>query len=189
MLPKDSPVAQEAVLDAVASAIRLPSIFNFDSVFKLGNLPLIKDHPLRVLLDIFLGKGLSDYQSWASSHADCMVTYSTSTLFPVNETVFQCQAGLDRAELERKIRLLTLASLASTHVGKAILYAQIASALQVPEQDVEKWVIQGAWKWDIITWNISDVYRYSSETTSWQTESALEDLGCHTLDDTNIRKA
>jgi len=126
ILPKDSPVAKEAVLEAVASALQLPSIFNFDSLFKLGNLPLIKDHPLRVLLNIFLGKGLSDYQSWASSHADCMATYS-----------------LDRAELERKIRLLTLASLTSTQVGKAVLYAQIASALQVPEQDVEKWVIQG----------------------------------------------
>lgn len=66
--------------------------------------------------------------------------------FLIPESVFQCQAGLDRTELERKIRLLTLASLTSAQVGKAVSYAQIASALQVPEQDVEKWVIQGTWK-------------------------------------------
>ena len=42
------------------------------------------------------------------------------------------------------MRLLTLASLTSTQVGKAVSYEQIASALQLPEQDVEKWVIQGA---------------------------------------------
>jgi translation initiation factor 3 subunit M len=59
-------------------------------------------------------------------------------------------AGLDPAELERKIRLLTLESLTSTQVGKAVPYAQIANALQVPEQDVEKWVIQGAWTGDFI---------------------------------------
>ena len=57
--------------------------------------------------------------------------------------MIQCKAGLDQAELERKIRLLTLASLTSPQVGKAVPYAQIASALQVPEQDIEKWVIQG----------------------------------------------
>ena len=85
ILPKDSPLAQEAVLEAVASAIRIPSIFNFDSLFKLSNLPLIKDHPLRVLLNIFLGKELSDYQAWAASHADCMATYRTSTRLFVNE--------------------------------------------------------------------------------------------------------
>jgi len=121
-------------------------MFNFDSLFKLSSLPLIKDHPLRVLLNIFLGKELSDYQAWAASHADCMATYRTSTRLLINESMIQCQAGLDQAGLERKIRLLTLASLTSSHVGKAVQYAQIASALQVPEQDVEKWVIQGAWK-------------------------------------------
>jgi len=126
ILPRNSPTAQEAVLEAVASVFRIPSIFKFDPLVKLDNLPLIKDHPLRILLDIFLGKGLSEYQSWASSHAGCMATY-----------------GLDPAELERKIRLLTLESLTSTQVGKAVPYAQIANALQVPEQDVEKWVIQG----------------------------------------------
>jgi translation initiation factor 3 subunit M len=119
-------------------------MFNFDSLFKLSNLPLIKDHPLRVLLNIFLGKELSDYQAWTASHADCMATYRTSTRLSVNKPMNQCQAGLDQAELERKIRLLTLASLTSPQVGKAVPYAQIAGALQVPEQDVEKWVIQGA---------------------------------------------
>jgi hypothetical protein len=83
-----------------------------------SNLPLIKDHPLRVLLNIFLGKELSDYQAWASSHADCMATYRTSPRLFVNELMIQCQTGLDQAELERKIRLLTLASLTSRKLAR-----------------------------------------------------------------------
>ena len=69
-----------------------------------------------------------------------------STCLSVNEPMIRCQAGLNQTELEHKIRLLTLASLTSPQVGKAVPYAQIAGALQVPERDVEKWVIQGTWE-------------------------------------------
>lgn len=51
--------------------------------------------------------------------------------------------GLDKAALEKKIRLLTLTSLASTRVGKEITYEEIASALQIQEQGVESWIING----------------------------------------------
>ena len=50
---------------------------------------------------------------------------------------------LDKKELERKIRLLTLASLAFKHVGQDLPYAEIVSALQVDPSEVEKWAIDG----------------------------------------------
>lgn len=47
------------------------------------------------------------------------------------------------SELERKIRLLTLASLAFEHLGKNLPYSTIAEALEVDPSEVEKWVIDG----------------------------------------------
>lgn len=48
------------------------------------------------------------------------------------------------SELEHKIRLLTLASLACQHIGQGLPYARIAQSLQVDVNEVEKWVIDGA---------------------------------------------
>lgn len=50
---------------------------------------------------------------------------------------------LDKSELERKIRLLTLASLAFKHVGHDLPYSKVAEALQIDSEDVEKWAIDG----------------------------------------------
>jgi hypothetical protein len=50
---------------------------------------------------------------------------------------------LDRTELERKVRLLTLASLGFQNLGKDLPYSTIASALQIEPSQVEKWVIDG----------------------------------------------
>ena len=52
------------------------------------------------------------------------------------------QAGLEKSALEKKMRLITLTALASTKVGKEISYAEIAQEIQVPDNEVESWVIQ-----------------------------------------------
>jgi len=52
-------------------------------------------------------------------------------------------AGLDTAQLERKIRLLALADLGFQNIGQDLPYAQVAAALQVPVTQVERWVIDG----------------------------------------------
>lgn len=52
-------------------------------------------------------------------------------------------AGLNRTDVERKIRLLTLASLGFTYVGHDLPYSKVAEALQVESSDVEKWAIDG----------------------------------------------
>jgi translation initiation factor 3 subunit M len=50
---------------------------------------------------------------------------------------------LDELQLERKIRLLTLTSLAFDNVGRDLSYSAIAAALQVETSEVEKWAIDG----------------------------------------------
>jgi len=49
--------------------------------------------------------------------------------------------SLDRDVLLRKIRLLSLASLAAKNIRRDIPYSEISSALQIEEKDVEAWVI------------------------------------------------
>jgi hypothetical protein len=48
---------------------------------------------------------------------------------------------LSSAELESKMRLLTLAALGFKNIGQNLPYASIAEALQVDISEVEKWVI------------------------------------------------
>ena len=51
--------------------------------------------------------------------------------------------GLDTAQLERKIRLLSLADLGFQNIGQDLPYAHVAAVLQVPPSKVERWVIDG----------------------------------------------
>ncbi|KAI0638546.1 PCI-domain-containing protein [Trametes polyzona] len=123
-LPPSSPVAQAAAIDAVASALRLPSYFDFDSLFRLDAVVAAKDHELFSLLQIFLNDGLAQYKAWVDSHPDALSKYD-----------------LDGSQLERKIRLLTLATLGFQNMGRDVPYSAIASALQIEQSQVESWVI------------------------------------------------
>ena len=49
--------------------------------------------------------------------------------------------GFDGATLERKMRLLTFASLAASTPNREIPYQNISHALQIPSEDVEMWTI------------------------------------------------
>ncbi|KAJ7591436.1 PCI domain-containing protein [Mycena floridula] len=123
-LPPKSEAAQKAAVDAIASSIRLPSAFNFDSLFKLEAIVAAKDHELFSLLRIFLNDGLPEFRAWAASHPDAFKKYD-----------------LDQVELERKIRLLTLASLGFKNIGQNLPYSKVAEALQVDLAEVEIWII------------------------------------------------
>ncbi|KAI0650392.1 PCI-domain-containing protein [Trametes meyenii] len=123
-LPPASPSAQEAAIDTVASALRLPSYFDFDSLFRLDAVIAAKDHELFALLQIFLNEGLPQYKAWTDSHSAVLTKYE-----------------LDGAQLERKIRLLTLATLGFQNTGRDVPYSAIATALQVELAQVESWVI------------------------------------------------
>jgi len=99
-------------------------VFDFDSLFKLDAVLNLKNHELFYLLQVFLNGGLLEFRVWQSSHPQALETYQIAS-----------------SELERKIRLLTLASLAFKHIGQSLSYAKVAEALQVDPSEVEKWVI------------------------------------------------
>ena len=70
----------------------------------------------------------------------CVVSHLLSTR---GSDVVQSKKGLDAAQLERKIRLLALADLGFQNIGQDLPYAQVATSLQVPTTQVERWVIDG----------------------------------------------
>lgn len=123
-LPSSSPEGQSAAIDAIALALRLPSLFDLDPLFKLDAVVSAKDHELFSLLQVFLNSGLPEFHSWLESHPTVLEKYE-----------------LDRAQLERKIRLLSFASLGFAHVGHDLPYTEVASVLQIDLSQVEKWAI------------------------------------------------
>jgi len=92
--------------------------------FKLDAVTTLQGHELFSLLRIFLSGGLDDYKTWESEHPASIEKY-----------------GLHQAQLERKIRLLTLASLGFQNIGRDVSYATLASTLKVDQSEVERWVI------------------------------------------------
>jgi translation initiation factor 3 subunit M len=66
-----------AVLDAIATAVSVPSVFDFDPLFKLDAVLAVHSHPLFALLRIFLNGGLDDLRSWQRAHADFIKSYGT----------------------------------------------------------------------------------------------------------------
>ncbi|KIK67678.1 hypothetical protein GYMLUDRAFT_36413 [Collybiopsis luxurians FD-317 M1] len=123
-LPPTSDQAKSAAVEIIASALRIPSIFDFHPLFKLDAVVGIKEHELFSLLKIFLNDGLVEFKAWEGSHSGALDKYN-----------------LDRTKVERKIRLLTLASLGFKNVGTNLPYAEVAEAIQVDVSEVEKWVI------------------------------------------------
>lgn len=82
-------------------------------------------HPIHhELLEIFSEKDLEDYIDFNDEHDG-----------------FLEKEDLDNEVLHRKMRLLTLASVAATTNSKELEYKRIAKALQTPIEDVETWVI------------------------------------------------
>ena len=61
------------------------------------------------------------------------------------DTAQVCLIDLDGVQLERKIRLLSLTTLAFQNIGRDLPYSSIAETLQVEPTQVERWVIDGSY--------------------------------------------
>ena len=77
-LPPTSETGKIAAVDAIATALRLPNIFDFDPLFKLDAVVAVNDHELFSLLHIFLNEGLSQFKTWEGKHANAFQKYSES---------------------------------------------------------------------------------------------------------------
>ncbi|KAG8218990.1 hypothetical protein J3R82DRAFT_4733 [Butyriboletus roseoflavus] len=123
-LPSSSPQGRSAAVDTIAAALRIPTVFDFDTLYNLDPIIAVRDHELFPLLQIFLRNGLPEFQAWADGHTAVFEIYQ-----------------LERSQLERKIRLLAFTSLAFDYIGRDLPYSTIASTLQIDTSQVEKWAI------------------------------------------------
>lgn len=145
-LSLSDPAIRQATLDLIATALRLPVLFDFDSLFRLDAVIAVKDDELFALLQIFMNEGLPQYYAWESSHADIISKYSKITyslyvhVIDIETRHFQ---DFDKEALSRKMRLLCLATLGFQNIGRDLTYSAIASEIQVDLSEVEKWVIDG----------------------------------------------
>lgn len=118
--------AQKLSLKAVRMAISHPARFDFQDLRVLPSVQALGDsHPVySQLLDIFIEQDLEDYSDFKDEHEGWIE-----------------KEKLDNEKLQRKMRLLTFASLAASTPNREIPYANIAKALQIPSEEVEMWTI------------------------------------------------
>ncbi|KAI9772236.1 MAG: hypothetical protein M1840_000985 [Geoglossum simile] len=119
--------ARTIALRALKAAISHPNHFHFQDLTSLDSVQALRKSDLIYfeLLEIFSAQLLDDYIDFKDEH----------------DGWIDDEEGLDNSVLYRKMRLLTLASLAASTQSRSLPYKSIAKALQVPPEDVEVWVI------------------------------------------------
>ncbi|KAI9370486.1 hypothetical protein BJX61DRAFT_544567 [Aspergillus egyptiacus] len=131
-----SPAARDLAVRALTSALTHPAVFDFTPLTAADAVQALRssDPALFELLEIFTADTLDAYEDFISSTP-------VASILPDNALSPHADA------LQTKIRLLTLASLAAaatTTTGpsaRSLSYETIASSLRVPQDEVEKWVI------------------------------------------------
>lgn len=118
--------AQNLSLRALKAALLSPTHYDFKDLTALPTIQALSDsHPIySELLEIFSEKELEDYNDFRDEHDGWIE-----------------DEELDASKLHRKMRLLTLASVAASTNSRELEYKRIAKALQIPLEDVEMWVI------------------------------------------------
>jgi len=122
-----SPEARALSLRALKVALTHPSHFDFQDLTELDSIQALRrsDPIYFELLELFTSETLDDFNDFKEQHSGWLG-----------------KEGLDEAALDRKMRLLTLCSLAaSAHQSRSLKYSEIAKGLQIPDKDVEMWVI------------------------------------------------
>lgn len=118
--------AQDLSLRALKCALLSNTHFDFSDLTSLAPIQALSDSHTEYseLLEIFSEKELEDYNDFRDENEDWIE-----------------KEGLDNSVLHRKMRLLTLASVAASSNSRELEYKRIAKALQIPTEDVETWII------------------------------------------------
>lgn len=76
-LPSPSSECRSAAVDTIVAALRIPTVFDFDTLYNLDPIIAVRDHELFPLLQIFLRNGLLEFRAWADGHSALLETYRT----------------------------------------------------------------------------------------------------------------
>ena len=119
--------ARQLSLRALKAALQNEKHFDFQDLTALDSIQALRksDQTWSELLETFSAENYDDLQDFKESNP-----------------TFCPDSGLDEEILDRKMRLLTLASLAAqASQTRTLPYTTIARALNIPAADVEVWVI------------------------------------------------
>eukprot|EP00053_Salpingoeca_punica_P008240 m.74494 g.74494 ORF g.74494 m.74494 type:complete len:396 (+) comp14508_c0_seq1:135-1322(+) len=109
-------------LALVATVLRSPEMYDVSHLLNLDGVKHLKGEKGFELLELYCKSDLETFQKWLAANA---------------ATVKQLE--LDEQELLRKVRLMALTSLCAR--SSSLDFAGIAKAIQIPEDDVESWII------------------------------------------------
>ncbi|PWZ03364.1 PCI-domain-containing protein [Testicularia cyperi] len=115
---------KESAERTVASALRLPKLYEFEDLLQVKAVTDLNGTPVFELLKIFVGGNAKEFQAWSSSNSAEI-----------------SRLGLNQEQLLMKIRLLDLADLCAQSVSSDVSYDSIAKTLDISTDDVETWVI------------------------------------------------
>jgi len=150
--PEELVSANEDAALTITEAIKHPDILQFDSLLNLAAVKKLENHPKYgssfTILRVFVNENFEGFKTFHDKHPD-----------------FIKNAGLNFEDCLRKIRLLTLATLASNQ--QEITYAQVAKSLQISENEVEFFVI-GAISENLISAKMDQIKRTIYITRSLQ---------------------
>ena len=118
--------ARDLSIRALKSALSDPGHFDFQDLTALDSIQALrKSDPIFFeLLEIFNAEQLDEYNDFREEHSGWVE-----------------EQKLDKSVLSRKMRLLTLASLAASTQSRSLPYQHISRSLQIRVEDVEMWVI------------------------------------------------
>lgn len=119
---------EDATVDVIVQAVRLEKLYRFDTLLELDAVKrfsrLEGDRKLLFeLINIFVRDDLAVFTDFRAKNGSLLEKYE-----------------IDIAVAEKKMRLLTFASLGID--SQDLTYGMIAKALQIPEEEVEEWVIR-----------------------------------------------
>jgi translation initiation factor 3 subunit M len=119
--------ARELSLKALKSALQSEHHFDFQDLTSLDSIQALRksDEAWLDLLELFVDQTFEDLADFKDGNGS-----------------FIADNGLDEDVLDRKMRLLTLATLcAQSGESRTVTYSQIAKALRIPDDETEMWVI------------------------------------------------
>ncbi|ORY82499.1 hypothetical protein BCR37DRAFT_398481, partial [Protomyces lactucae-debilis] len=117
--------ADEALAtETVVACLNEPSRLMLNDVLVLPPVRQLKGEPLYALLSLLTTGNCAEYKQFLQENKSLLSQYE-----------------LNAEVLESKFKLLTLASLAAAQNNRKLRYADIASALDIAESEVEVWVI------------------------------------------------
>ncbi|EPX71336.1 translation initiation factor eIF3m [Schizosaccharomyces octosporus yFS286] len=113
----------EAVRELVQRTVNSPKYFFYDDIVTLPAIQQLQQATLQ-LLGILSGGMIEDFLSWIDTNRS-----------------YCEQEKFDQEAITRKMKLLTIASLATQAPNNVLSYKDIAKVLQTDESEVELWII------------------------------------------------